>query len=268
MPELPEVETVKNGLLKSLKDTKIESVWLSNKKLRFPLKKKELESLVGKPILNVERRAKYLLFDLGDTILLNHLGMTGTWRELQQKVLHDHVYLKLSNQKTLAFNDPRRFGFFAISKKELIKNHKFLKHLGPEPLLAEFSAAYLAEKAKAKNAPIKTFIMDQKVVVGVGNIYASEALFLSKIKPTKAAGKLKLQDFESLFKNIQIVLQKAIQAGGSYIRDFKALEGAASFQHQFQVYDKEDQPCPACNTKIKRIVQAGRSTFYCSQCQR
>jgi formamidopyrimidine-DNA glycosylase len=268
MPELPEVETVKNGLLRSIKDTSIKDVWVSNKKLRFPLSLKKLKTIVDSPILGISRRAKYLLFDLGDSVLLNHLGMTGTWRESTESVLHDHVKLKLSGNKTLVFNDPRRFGFFAISEKHSLHEHAFLKHLGPEPLEQDFTPEYLQKKAHKKIVPVKNFIMDQKIVVGVGNIYASEALFLSSIKPTREAKKLKDHEAELLVTNIQVVLQKAILAGGSYIRDFKSLEGAASFQHQFQVYDKEGEACIDCKKPIQRIVQAGRSTFFCKSCQK
>jgi formamidopyrimidine-DNA glycosylase len=268
MPELPEVETVKNGLLKSIAKATIDDVWLSSKKLRFPIAPKNFKKVIGLPILKIERRAKYLLFDLGDVILLNHLGMTGTWREWKEDTLHDHAKIKLSNGKILVYNDPRRFGFFSVfNKKDILKN-QFLKHLGPEPFADDFSAEYLLAKTKNKVAPLKNFIMDQKVVVGVGNIYASEALYMSKIKPTRQAKKLKRPEAEDLVQNIRKVLQSAIEAGGSYIRDFKGLDGTASFQMHFQVYDKSGKPCQHCKKPIQKIVQAGRSTYFCKNCQK
>lgn len=268
MPELPEVETVKKGLIKLAKNASIDDVWVSNKKLRFPVSAKKLKSVVGLPILGVSRRAKYLLFDLGDIVLINHLGMTGTWRELKDAYLHDHVKIQLNTNKVMVYNDPRRFGFFSISKKVEIDQNIFLKHLGPEPFEEAFTADYLLKKCFHKKAPIKNLIMDQKVVVGVGNIYASEALFLSKIRPTRMGEKLKPIEAELLVENIKVVLQKAIVAGGSYIRDFKSIEGAASFQHQFSVYDKEGEPCVVCQKPIQRIVQAGRASFFCKSCQK
>ena len=209
----------------------------------------------------------HLMFEFEDYILVSHLGMSGTWREGVRNQKHDHIQIEFSNGKVFTFHDPRRFGYICLLPKKDWQKHKFFSHLGPEPLGKDFSADYLYAKTRKKQQAIKNFIMDQKIVVGVGNIYASEALFLSGIRPSKRAFKLTRKQSQALVENIKVVLKKAIQAGGSYIRDFLNIEGAASFQRQLYVYGKAECECKHCGHRIKKIVQAGRSSFYCPQCQ-
>lgn len=269
MPELPEVETVKESLKRELpSNPRILNVWISPFRLRFPYPKGFLSKLKGKKLHGIHRRAKYLLFDLGDIYLVNHLGMSGTWREGSHNKKHDHLELHFENKKTFVFNDPRRFGFADIIEKENWEKSKFFSHLGPEPLDKKaFTEEYLFEKSRKKQVSIKNFLMDQKVVVGVGNIYASEVLFLSSVRPQKLAGKITKKEAHLLVKNIHKVLKMAIRAGGSYIKDFQNIEGASSFQRKLQVYGREKEACFVCDKKIKKIVQSGRSSFYCPQCQ-
>lgn len=293
MPELPEVETVRRGLEPWLSGARIETVELKRKDLRFPFPKGMAKALEGKTIEGVGRRAKYLLFRLssGQT-LLSHLGMTGSYRfegfkfkepsryfEPDQDEKHDHLRLALTHPEhgamTLLYNDARRFGFMELFRDE--SESPFLAGLGPEPLGNEFSAVAMAERFRGKKAPMKAALLDQRVVAGLGNIYVSEALHRAHIRPTTAAGKLVLksgapsQRLNALADAVRIVLTEAIEAGGSTLRDFRAADGGPGyFQHRFAVYDREGEPCPTpgCKGLIRRIVQSGRSTFYCPVCQK
>lgn len=293
MPELPEVETVRRGLEPWLSGARIETVELKRKDLRFPFPKGMAKALEGKTIEGVGRRAKYLLFRLssGQT-LLSHLGMTGSYRfegfkfkepsryfEPDQDEKHDHLRLALTHPRhgamTLLYNDARRFGFMELFRDE--SESPFLAGLGPEPLGNEFSAVAMAERFRGKKAPMKAALLDQRVVAGLGNIYVSEALHRAHIRPTTAAGKLVLksgapsQRLNALADAVRIVLTEAIEAGGSTLRDFRAADGGPGyFQHRFAVYDREGEPCPTpgCKGLIRRIVQSGRSTFYCPVCQK
>lgn len=272
MPELPEVEIVRRGLAEIFASRpQLVRIELLRRDLRDPMPVKKLKALEGAQILAVHRRAKYLLIETDRGGLLSHLGMTGTWRvaPLGQELLHDHIYLHLSTGERLAYRDPRRFGIFETYDVLQPTRSPRLENLGPEPLDREFSGASLWNSLRNRKSSIKAAIMDQKIVVGVGNIYASEALFLARIKPSLAADKLSRLRAEGLVENIVAVLQSALAAGGSSISDFRNSQGDSGyFQNQFKVYDRQTQACVVCNSKIKAQTLAGRSTFWCPRCQR
>src|SRR5664280_2596107 len=267
MPELPEVETVRRGL---------------------PLAKDFEKRLTGKTVEGLGRRAKYLLADLssGD-VLMMHLGMSGSFRvgqdakrqvyyhERSKSTAHDHVVFHMSNGATVTFNDPRRFGSMKLVARTKLDSEPLLRGLGPEPLGNEFDAAMLAKACTAKKTSLKAALSDQRVVAGLGNIYVCEALFRARLSPKRLASTIADRNGKptaragALVDAIKAVLQDAIQAGGSSLRDHRRTDGAlGDFQHSFQVYDREGAPCPSCKGKIKRIVQTGRSTFYCPSCQK
>lgn len=292
MPELPEVETVRRGLAPLVEGARIERVILNRKNLRFPFPKGFVKALEGATIESTGRRAKYLLFRLstGQT-WLSHLGMTGSFRFAELKFKepsryyepavdekHDHVVIELVHPKEgrlrLIYSDARRFGFMDLFEKE--EDCAFLVGLGPEPLGNQFNAGEMAERFKGKKAPMKAALLDQRVVAGLGNIYVSEALHRAHILPTVQAQRLVLksgkpsQRLELLADGVRTVLIEAIEAGGSTLRDFRNADGGSGyFQHRFAVYDREGEPCPTpmCQGMVKRIVQSGRSTFYCPACQ-
>ena len=293
MPELPEVETVRRGLAPYLDGATIDKVTLNRKDLRFPFPRGFAAALEGRIVERVDRRAKYLLFRLssGDT-WLSHLGMTGAFRfadfkfkepsryyEPGEDIKHDHVVMHLTHpthgKLTLIYSDARRFGFMDLFARD--EDSSYLKGLGPEPLGNAFSAEEMAERFAKKAAPIKAALLDQRVVAGLGNIYVSEALHRAHIRPTVKARDLVLKSghagkrLELLADGVRTVLIEAIEAGGSTLRDFRAADGASGyFQHRFAVYDREGEPCPTplCTGTIVRIVQSGRSTFYCPVCQK
>ena len=293
MPELPEVETVRRGLAPYLDGATIDKVTLNRKDLRFPFPRGFAAALEGRIVERVDRRAKYLLFRLssGDT-WLSHLGMTGAFRfadfkfkepsryyEPGEDIKHDHVVLHLTHPEhgklTLIYSDARRFGFMDLFARD--EDSSYLTGLGPEPLCNAFSAEEMAERFTGKAAPIKAALLDQRVVAGLGNIYVSEALHRAHIRPTVRARDLVLKSghagkrLELLADGVRTVLIEAIEAGGSTLRDFRAADGASGyFQHRFAVYDREGEPCPTplCTGTIVRIVQSGRSTFYCPVCQK
>lgn len=269
MPELPEVETVCRGLTASLGSSAvIKDVEFLRLNLRSELPHQKKHLLLGQQILSVQRRAKYILMKTTGASILSHLGMTGNWRVASEKNLekHDHISIQLADLRYLIYRDPRRFGYFDIFQGE---SHEKLDLLGPEPLEESFSDVYFFEQLQQKSLPIKASIMDQAVVVGVGNIYASEALFLSGISPLKSSLRLKKEEVRLLRKNIRIVLEKAILAGGSTIQNFASADGSSGyFQHQFQVYGRAGMPCLSCHSaKIKSKLISGRNTFWCPQCQ-
>ncbi|ODT48263.1 bifunctional DNA-formamidopyrimidine glycosylase/DNA-(apurinic or apyrimidinic site) lyase [Devosia sp. 63-57] len=292
MPELPEVETVRRGLEPWLTGATIQSVTLNRKDLRFPFPDGLKTALEGQRVEKVGRRAKYLLLSLSNgKTLLSHLGMTGSWRFAEHGIdkppryyepgtepKHDHMIWALSHPSHgashLIYADPRRFGF--IDLYEDVNDSPYLKGLGPEPLGNDFSAEGMAEAFRGKKAPIKAALLDQRVVAGLGNIYVAEALHRAHIRPdieartlVRADGKPKAA-LEDLAFAVREVLVAAIEVGGSTIRDFRSVEGAGYFQHNFAVYDREGDPCPTplCTGTVKRIVQSGRSTFYCPVCQK
>ena len=274
MPELPEVETVRTGLEQILrKHPVIEKIELRRPDIRFVIPKELPATLLGARISGVRRRAKYLLFDTEKGVLLNHLGMTGSWRVLKPEEpadIHDHCYLHLSGGVRLAFRDPRRFGIIDLILLGQEAEHPRLKLLGPEPLDTEkFTAAILFAQSRRRTIPIKAFIMDQKIVVGVGNIYASEALFRSGIRPARAAGRMTQAEARKLVDTCRTILLESIRAGGSSIRDYKNADGeAGAFQDSHYVYNREGEECRICRTEIRAKVIGGRSTFWCSKCQK
>jgi formamidopyrimidine-DNA glycosylase len=271
MPELPEVETTCRGIEPHLKGHKLQSLIVRDTRLRWPIETKQLKKqLLDQPVLEVSRRAKYILIHFPTGILVIHLGMSGTLKILKEKhplLKHDHVEFVFNNGNIMRFNDPRRFGavLFTSNQNELMQ----LKHLGPEPLSRAFSSEYLYTKAKKHRIAVKNFIMDQKVVVGVGNIYASESLFLAKIHPAQSANTVSLMQFQHLHRAILKVLKAAIQKGGTTLKDFRHSDGKPGyFSQELNVYDRKDLPCIQCETPIEAIKLGQRSTYFCSNCQR
>ncbi len=270
MPELPEVEVIRTGLQPLLSGRRIGRVQCFRENLRYPLP--ELHSLAGCRFVDIRRRAKYLQFALDDErTLVWHLGMTGQFHVLQEGVarqLHEHVRLTLDDRHILIYRDARRFGYAGLMPTDRLAEHPWFAALGPEPLGTDFNGAYLADRCKGKRQPIKSLLMDARVVVGVGNIYAAEALFRAGIHPARAAGRIAAARLMDLADCVRQVLGEAIAAGGSSISDFVHADGKPGyFSHQFKVYGRQAQACPVCGRAIKRLVQSGRSSFYCSGCQ-
>lgn len=293
MPELPEVETVRRGLLPVLQGAVIEAAEARRPDLRWPLPESFSERLAGRRVEAVGRRAKYLLADLdGGEVLILHLGMSGSiriegWEGARAPGHfhhprgapgpHDHVVLHLAGGATVTFNDPRRFGAILLVPYDRLDSHPLLKALGPEPLGNQFNAAYLAKACVGKQTSLKAALLDQKVVAGLGNIYVCEALNRARLSPRRLASTLATKSgapaerTERLVTAIRDVLREAIIAGGSSLRDHRQVDGELGyFQHKFRVYDREGSPCPTyrCTGTVQRIVQAGRSTFFCPTCQR
>ena len=278
MPELPEVETVRLGLVPVLEGRKLVRVEARRPDLRIAFPPRFAERLTGRRVERLERRAKYILVHLdGDEILLIHLGMSGRFFvDLKRSNstgsgAHDHVMFETDRGARVVFSDHRRFGLMTLLKEREASSHKFLKSLGPEPLTPDFSAAYLAGVLKDKKTPIKSALLDQRVVAGLGNIYVCEALFGAGISPKRLAKNVKGSSVAALVAAIRKVLEAAIAAGGSTLRDYRQADGELGyFQHRFRVYDREGEPCRkrGCAGQVKRIVQAGRSTFFCPVCQR
>lgn len=272
MPELPEVETVRSGLTTLLGSTaRIDRVELRRDDLRAPIPSSLPERLRGQPILAVRRRAKYLLWDTPAATLLCHLGMTGTWRlaATGDERDHDHCVIHLTDGRRLVFRDPRRFGLLDVIEPGHDASHPRLRALGPEPLDATtFTGAALHVATRGRRSALKAMIMDQAVVVGVGNIYAAEALFRAGLRPTLAAGRLTRSGAERLVEAIRTVLTAAIAAGGSTISDFRQAGGDGGyFQHDFRVYGRAGSPCVVCAAVLRHAVVAGRSTVWCPRCQ-
>ena len=295
MPELPEVETVRRGLAPVLEGAFIERVDLRRPDLRFPFSNRFASRLKGRRITALRRRAKYLLADIDDgATLLMHLGMSGSFRiekdgtrtskpiagetlyyGTPKKDAHDHVVFHLKRRPRVVYNDPRRFGFMLLLRPKELDAHPLLAELGLEPTGNELSAGKLAPRLARRSAPLKAALGDQRVIAGLGNIYVSEALWRAKLSPRRMAGTLVRGDgeptdrLERLVEAVRGVIADAIEAGGSSLRDYVRADGELGlFQHRFAVYDREGKPCPRCGTTIRRIVQAGRSTFYCPNCQR
>ncbi|MDP1588094.1 MAG: bifunctional DNA-formamidopyrimidine glycosylase/DNA-(apurinic or apyrimidinic site) lyase [Prosthecobacter sp.] len=270
MPELPEVETTLRGVLPHVIGKRVREVIVRDKRLRWPVPD-TIHELEGCRIDSGVRRAKYMLFGTAKGTLLLHLGMSGNLRVLTQDVpfkKHDHLAITLDSGKQLRLHDPRRFGAALWIVGDPMQ-HALLKDLGPEPLGDEFTLAHLHAACQGKTAAIKLVIMDSHVVVGVGNIYASEALFMAGIDPRKPAGKVTRPRLEKLVKAIREVLAASIEMGGTTLRDFVNESGDPGyFAQTLRVYDREGEPCRVCATKIKRIVLGQRSTFYCPKCQK
>ena len=277
MPELPEVETTRRGVEPLLNGRRLDHIAVREPRLRWPV---ELPgTLAGQRLIKVERRAKYLLFVFDEGVLILHLGMSGSLRVLPwdaEFLKHDHLVLNFEGDQSLRLNDPRRFGsahWHPTPAGEdvlaAVANHKLLAALGIEPLDPEFDGAYLKLRAKGRRVAVKNFIMDGHVVVGVGNIYANEALFLAGIRPTVQAGRISLAAYDVLAARIRQVLAAAIQMGGTTLRDFVNQDGNPGyFKQVLNVYDREGAPCPLCETTLKGIRLGGRASVYCPTCQR
>ncbi len=287
MPELPEVETVRRGLEPVMVGEVIDQADIRRPDLRWPFPVRMSERLCEKKVLRLRRRSKYILVDLssGETLII-HLGMSGrmliqlpgsktalgefnhTHPALEK---HDHVVLDMNSGVRVVFNDARRFGAMDLCQTEALQNHKMLANLGPEPLGNEFSEEYLLSALKTRASPIKTVLLDQKLVAGLGNIYVCEALWRTNISPTKKASAVSRTKASRLVSVIREVLLEAIESGGSTLKDHRQASGELGyFQHNFAVYGREEELCrtPECKGKILRITQSGRSTFYCRRCQR
>ncbi|APE41974.1 DNA-formamidopyrimidine glycosylase [Sulfitobacter alexandrii] len=283
MPELPEVETVRRGLAPAMEGAVIERADVNRPDLRWPFPAGMAERLTGQRVDRLRRRSKYLLADLqsGESLLI-HLGMSGRMlvsgdplgrfvHEHPAPEKHDHVVLHMANGARITFNDPRRFGAMDLMRTAEAERHKLLALLGPEPLGNTFNEAHLAAALKGRNTPIKAALLDQRIIAGLGNIYVCEALYRGRIHPARKAGRISARRVAALVPIIREVLSEAIDAGGSSLRDFRQADGELGyFQHNFDVYGRENAPCrtPGCTDVIRRIVQSGRSSFYCPTCQR
>ena len=269
MPELPEVETSRRGIEPWITGTTITRVVVRDRRLRWPVARGIERKLQGQSIFSVTRRAKYLLINTGNGTAIVHLGMTGSVFIVDHDApagVHDHFDIELDSGKTLRFRDPRRFGSFHWSRDPLA--HPLLAKLGPEPLGDSFDGEYLWQKSRRRKVSVKQFIMNAQVVVGVGNIYASESLFLAGINPKRAAGRIARHRYDALADSIRDILGRAIKAGGTTLRDFYGGDGEPGyFKQQLEVYDREGEHCRLCNTVISAFVQGQRSTYYCKQCQ-
>lgn len=272
MPELPEVETTRKGIKPYLEAAVITQVTIRNYSLRWPIPNDLAKTLDQQTIHSVKRRAKYLLIQCNTGTLMIHLGMSGSLRildkvESDNPAKHDHVDITLDNGYLLRYTDPRRFGA-VLWTNEVVNEHRLIAHLGPEPLLKGFHADYLYQQAQTKRCSVKTFIMNGQVVVGVGNIYANESLFLSGIHPKTIAQNLTEVQCENLAEQIKLVLNKAIKAGGTTLKDFKKSDGNPGyFSQQLNVYGRKDQPCLQCGNKIAHYKVTQRATYYCPVCQ-
>jgi len=269
MPELPEVETSRRGIEPHIVDATISRVIVRERRLRWPVARAVDQNLPGQVVSSVGRRAKYLLINTDGGSAILHLGMSGSVCLVERDTpasVHDHVDIEFESGQTLRFRDPRRFGSLHWSKDPL--SHPLLSNLGPEPLGDEFDGVYLWQKSRGRKVSVKQFIMNANIVVGVGNIYASESLFIAGINPRRAAGRIARQRYDTLVDAIRNVLTKAITAGGTTLRDFYGGNGEAGyFQQQLEAYGREDEPCRRCNAPITAIVQGQRSTYYCKSCQ-
>ena len=304
MPELPEVETVKRGLEPAMVGQRIDALQLNRKNLRFPFSDRFVERIEGTTILGLSRRAKYLLAELssGETLIM-HLGMSGRFivdscggtrepgdyhNEITRHLIHDHVVMRLSNGAVITYNDVRRFGFMDLAETATLHSSRHFAQMGIEPLSNAFHADGLADLFAGKTTSLKAALLDQRLIAGLGNIYVCEALHRSGLSPTRAAGTLARKTIlakkttiaskspsatakaERLTREIRSVLVEAIEAGGSTLRDYVHTDGSLGyFQHRFRVYDRKGAPCPTlgCTGVIDRMVQSGRSTFYCGTCQ-
>ena len=283
MPELPEVETVRRGLQPSMEGAVIVTAQVNRPDLRWPFPERMAERLTGARVNQLRRRSKYILADLdtGETLLI-HLGMSGRLtvsgdplgqfvHQHPQAEKHDHVVFDMDNGARVTFNDPRRFGAMDLLETGTAEQHKLLSVLGPEPLGNDFHEAHLIEAFRNKNSPVKTALLDQGIIAGLGNIYVCEALFRAGISPRRKAKQISAKRIATLVPIIRQVLQDAIAAGGSSLKDFRQADGELGyFQHSFDVYGREGEPCRSegCKAQIQRITQSGRSSFFCAQCQR
>lgn len=272
MPELPEVETTRRGIEPWCLNHEIAKVEIWQKDLRWPIPGDIAARIEQTTVHSIDRRGKYLILHCDEQCLLVHLGMSGSLRVARNsdsRRKHDHWQITLSNQRILRYHDPRRFGALLICHESELSTHKLLMHLGPEPLHDEFSGTYLHKKSRGKTQAVKNFIMDSHLVVGVGNIYAAEALFAAGIHPARSAGKVSQHRYERLAIEIKRVLGKAIESGGTTLRDYVNGSGNPGyFSQQLNVYGKVGQACPRCSKPLKSVLLGQRSSFYCGNCQR
>lgn len=270
MPELPEVETTRRGLAPHLLGRAIHGVILRRADLRWPIPEDIALQLPGQQILGVRRRAKYLLLDTAAGSAVLHLGMSGSLRVLEGDTpvrAHDHVDISLDNGRLLRFNDPRRFG--SLLWQPAGDTHPLLRNLGPEPLDDAFDGDYLFARSRGRRAPVKTFLMDQAVVVGVGNIYAAESLFRAGISPLREAGAVSRERYRRLATAVKTILDHAITRGGTTLRDFISPDGAPGyFEQELFVYGRDGMPCKICARPLKHAVIGQRASVWCSRCQR
>lgn len=270
MPELPEVETSRRGIAPWLEGESVDRVVIRERRLRWPVSRTLDRELEGATVDSVGRRAKYLLINTDRGTAIMHLGMSGSVYIVDQGTpagVHDHIDFELGSGKALRYRDPRRFGSLHWSKAPL--RHKLLRDLGPEPLSNDFTGEYLYEASRRRRVAVKPFVMTPQIVVGVGNIYASESLFLSGIHPKRAAGRIALPRYERLAGAVKDVLTRAIKAGGTTLRDFYGGDGEAGyFKQQLNVYDREDEECRICATSISAVVIGQRASYYCKNCQK
>jgi formamidopyrimidine-DNA glycosylase len=275
MPELPEVETVMRGMQPALEGKKLINIEARCDSLRWPIPNNFADRLRGRRVINIARRAKYILWYLDDeTVMILHLGMSGrvsiTAKRPSKIEKHDHLIFTTEEGAVIRFNDARRFGMVDLSTSGSIFQHKLLRQIGPEPLSNDFNELSLKEMLRGKKTTIKNALLDQRVVAGLGNIYVCESLFRSNISPKRLALNVKGKRLKTLLLNIREVLNEAILAGGSSLRDHAQTNGDIGyFQHNFMVYGREGQACKknGCGNKVNRIIQSGRSTFYCTKCQ-
>jgi formamidopyrimidine-DNA glycosylase len=271
MPELPEVETTRRGIEPAIVGQRIERLIVREPRLRWRVPHELAAITAGQRVTSLARRAKYLLFSLPNGTLIVHLGMSGSLRVLSATtpaLVHDHVDIVLESGMCLRFNDPRRFGCVLWTTEDS-HAHPLLRSLGPEPLSAEFTGATLARAAKGRRVAIKQLLMNGQIVVGVGNIYASEALFRAGIRPRRMAGRLKPVEFEALAKSVKQVLREAIRSGGTTLHDYVNADGMPGyFRQKLFVYERTGEPCRMCKTPIRQFVQGQRSTYFCPTCQK
>jgi len=273
MPELPEVETTRRGISPYIEESTISDVTIRNFSLRWPIQEDLAQILAGQTVKSIQRRAKYLLFQCDSGTLIIHLGMSGKLRILESNAAtkaekHDHFEIEFDNGQLLRYNDPRRFGAI-LWTTEPIEQHKLLAHLGPEPLTDKFNTDYLYQQTRSRKCSIKTLIMNGKVVVGVGNIYASESLFLAKVHPKTTANKLTKKQSELLVDAIKTILAQAIKAGGTTLKDFRKSDGKPGyFAQQLNVYGRKDEACTQCDGTIQHYKELQRATFFCPNCQK
>jgi formamidopyrimidine-DNA glycosylase len=271
VPELPEVETTRRGIAPHILGHCVTRVVMRQPRLRWPIPRRLVKDLPGQRIEHIERRGKYLLLHCSRGTVIIHLGMSGSLRVVDKDTppqAHDHFDIEFDHGQVLRLRDPRRFGAVLWTTRPA-QQHRLLRDLGPEPLSDAFSADYLYSRSRNRRSAIKTFIMDSKVVVGVGNIYANEALFLAGIRPTLAAGRISRPRYQRLVDAIKQVLRAAIRSGGTTLRDFTDSQGKPGyFQQQLLIYGKEGESCPQCGADIRLIRQAQRASYYCPHCQR
>jgi formamidopyrimidine-DNA glycosylase len=271
MPELPEVETTRRGIAAHLTGERVTYVTVREPRLRWRVPRALARELPDQRIAAVRRRAKYLLLDTHAGSAIVHLGMSGSLRIVPAGTpvrAHDHVDIAFDSGQVLRFNDPRRFGTLLWTRSDPLR-HRLLTHLGPEPLEFNFDGAYLHETSRGRRAPVKSFLMDGNVVVGVGNIYANEALHLAGIHPAREAGRVSRARYDVLAGTVKQVLSNAIERGGTTLRDFLSADGEPGyFQLDLLAYEREGAPCRKCGARIRRLVIGQRSSYYCPRCQR